>query len=103
MLRREMLKVTLVGSGALASTTNALLPVERAEAKSASESLEALSEKLTKELFSNDGLARPIPKRPTVSDLAKDLDRTLVLVAAESGMSLGTAAFFMGYMTRAST
>jgi Patatin-like phospholipase len=30
-------------------------------------------------LFADDGLARPIPETPTVSDLAKGLDRTLVL------------------------
>jgi len=95
-----MLKVALVGSGALASTTNVLLPVERAEAKSASESLEALSEKLTKELFSNDGLARPIPNRPTVSDLAKDLDRTLVLGGGGEWYVAWYCGFFHGLYDR---
>src|SRR5258708_22290416 len=41
--------------------------------------LDTLSNELDRQLFGDDGLARPVPTEPTVSDLAKGLDRTLVL------------------------
>ena len=40
---------------------------------------DAIAAEISAKLFADDGLARPIPKTPTVSDLAKGLDRTLVL------------------------
>jgi NTE family protein len=38
-----------------------------------------LAASISDKLFDSDGLARPIPATPTVSDLARNLDRTLVL------------------------
>ena len=38
-----------------------------------------LAASISDELFAHDGLARPVPSEPTVSDLARNLDRTLVL------------------------
>ena len=40
---------------------------------------DTMAAKISARLFADDGLARPAPERPTVSDLAKGLDRTLVL------------------------
>ena len=40
---------------------------------------DALAADVSAKLFAQDELARPIPETPTVSDLAKGLDRTLVL------------------------
>src|ERR1700757_264371 len=40
---------------------------------------DAMAGEISAKLFADDGLARPIPETPTVSDLAKGLDRTLVL------------------------
>jgi NTE family protein len=40
---------------------------------------DAMATEISAKLFADDGLARPIPETPTVSDLAKGLDRTLVL------------------------
>ena len=40
---------------------------------------DAMATETSAKLFADDGLARPIPEMPTVSDLAKGLDRTLVL------------------------
>jgi NTE family protein len=40
---------------------------------------DALAADISAKLFAQDELARPIPETPTVSDLAKGLDRTLVL------------------------
>jgi NTE family protein len=71
VLRRDLLKSGLVGSAALASSIGVARGDER--------ELDAVAAELSKELYANDGLARPIPANPTVSDLAKGLDRTLVL------------------------
>jgi len=38
---------------------------------------DAMATEISAKLFADDGLARPIPETPTVSDLAKGLDRTL--------------------------
>jgi NTE family protein len=39
----------------------------------------AMAAQISEKLFADDGLARPAPDKPTVSDLARGLDRTLVL------------------------
>ena len=38
-----------------------------------------MAAEISAKLFADDGMARPVPETPTVSDLAKGLDRTLVL------------------------
>ncbi len=38
-----------------------------------------MAQEVSDKLFANDGLARPVPATPVASDLAKGLDRTLVL------------------------
>ena len=40
---------------------------------------DAIAAEISAKLFADDGLPRPIPETPTVSDLARGLDRTLVL------------------------
>ena len=77
MFRRELLKSALLGAAAIGSA-RALPPADALAAESATP-LEALSNELDDQLFGDDGLARPIPIEPTVSDLAKGLDRALVL------------------------
>ena len=77
MLRRDVLKSTLLGTAAIASA-RALRPAG-ALAAARMNPLDTLSDELDRQLFSDDGLARPIPTEPTVSDLAKGLDRALVL------------------------
>jgi len=72
-----MLKSALLGAAAIASV-DALRPAEALAAESITP-LDTLSDKLDHQLFGDDGLARPIPTEPTVSDLAKGLDRALVL------------------------
>jgi NTE family protein len=39
----------------------------------------AMAAQISSKLFANDGLARPVPDKPTGSELARGLDRTLVL------------------------
>jgi NTE family protein len=41
--------------------------------------LAQLAASISDKLFDNDGLARPVPNEPTISDFARNLDRTLVL------------------------
>ena len=75
MFRRDLLKTAMIGSAALASGAGTAL----AQKADAGRGLDALADDLNRELFADDGLARPIPNQPVVSDLAKRLDRTLVL------------------------
>ena len=57
---------------------NGATPPLQANAASAYDA-DALAADVSAKLFAQDELARPIPETPTVSDLAKGLDRTLVL------------------------
>src|SRR5690242_19316991 len=50
-----------------------------AHAQPAGYNSEAMAAEISGRLFADDGLERPAPEQPTVSDLAKGLDRTLVL------------------------
>jgi len=40
---------------------------------------DAMAAQISEKLFADDGLARPAPDKPVVSDIARGLDRTLVL------------------------
>jgi NTE family protein len=75
MIRRDLLKTALVGAAAIAASPGGLGTALAA----GSAPLEELSNQLDHQLFGDDGLARAIPTEPTVSDLAKGLDRALVL------------------------
>src|SRR3984957_12752565 len=77
MFRRDVLKSALLGTAAIA--TGRIMRPETALAATSAAPLDALSDELDHQLFGDDGLARPIPTQPTVSDLAKGLDRTLAL------------------------
>jgi NTE family protein len=78
MLRRDVFKTALVGAAGLSSSVS-VVASGSANAAPAGGGLSALGEQLNQQLFADDGLARPIPTSPTVSDLARGLDRTLVL------------------------
>jgi NTE family protein len=89
MLRRDLLKSALAsGAGALA-----LVPAGAADA---GHELETMAAELTKELYADDGLARPIPTTPTVSNLAKGRDRTLALGAGGEYYIAWYCGFFHG-------
>src|ERR1700744_3430903 len=77
MFRRDVLKTALLGAAAIATAPGT--PPDPALAAESASPLDALSDELDHQLFGDDGLARPIPTQPTISDLAKGLDRTLVL------------------------
>ena len=54
------------------------IPAAQAAASDA-DSPFALAAEISAKLFADDGLSRPVPETPIVSDLAQGLDRTLVL------------------------
>jgi NTE family protein len=58
----------------------------------------ALAARISDRLFADDGLARPIPSTPTVSNLAKGLDRTLVLGGGGEYYVAWYCGFFHGLM-----
>ena len=71
--RRSFLSTAAtVVSGAVATGA---LPASGADGYDA----DAMAAEISAKLFADDGLARPIPEAPTVSNLAEGLDRTLVL------------------------
>lgn len=78
MSRRQFLKASTLVAPVLASTSYLATSTAQAQSPGASDFAQkanAISEKL----FANDGLAIPIATTPTISPLAKGLDRTMVL------------------------
>jgi NTE family protein len=73
--RRSFLTMAVTGvSGAIAGGG---VPVPAASADGYDP--DAMAAEVSAKLFADDGLVRPVPETPIVSDLAKGLDRTLVL------------------------
>ena len=63
---------------------------------------DAMAARISSKLFADDGLALPAPDKPTVSELARGTDRTLVLGGGGESMSLGIAGSFTASMSRKS-
>lgn len=89
--RRGMIKAAAAGPAILAAS-NAL------PAQAQTSDADAIADAISAKLFADDGLARPIPEVPTVSDLAKDLDRTLVLGGGGEYYVAWYCGFFHGLM-----
>ena len=77
--RRNFLKTSAISSAAIAGACGMVLDIPSAQAAGAKSSIEIKANEISKKLFSDDGLAIPIATKPTVSKLAKGLDRTMVL------------------------
>lgn len=75
--RRRMAQSLSLGAAGLA--TAASVAGRTAQGQAAGYDADAMAAEISAPLFADDGLARPAPERPTVSDLAQGLDRTLVL------------------------
>jgi NTE family protein len=75
--RRNLL--TRAAMGAAGVTAGHAPLFSSAEAATVAYDPAAMAAKISAKLFAQDGMARPAPDKPTVSDLAKGLDRTLVL------------------------
>jgi NTE family protein len=74
------------------------LPLASAFAQTSDDDPSAMAEAISAKLFSDDGLARPIPDTPTISDLAKGLDRTLVLGGGGEYYVAWYCGFFHGLL-----
>ena len=70
------------------------------QADAACNEVDAMADAVSKKLFSGDGLARPVPDVPTPSDLARGLDRTLVLGGGGEYYVAWYCGFFHGLMER---
>ena len=88
--RRNLL--TLAAMGAAGAAMGVGLPAV------ASSDPNAVAAQISSKLFAQDGLARPAPDRPTASDLAKGLDRTLVLGGGGEYYVAWYCGFFHGLL-----
>ena len=75
--RRRFMQSTSVGVAGLAA--GATLAGAAPRAQPAGWDVDAMAAQISARLFADDGLARAAPEQPAVSDLARGLDRTLVL------------------------
>jgi NTE family protein len=89
-------KLITAGSAILAAS--AALPLASAFAQTPDDDPSAMAAAISAKLFADDGLARPIPETPTVSDLARGLDRTLVLGGGGEYYVAWYCGFFHGLM-----
>ena len=62
------------------------------------ESPEAMAARISMAIFGDDGMARPVPEQPVVSDLARGLDRTLVLGGGGEYYVAWYCGFFHGLL-----
>ncbi len=82
-------------------TGAALLPVAvqvPAQARAQSGGADALAAAISRKLFADDGLARPVPDSPTVSDLARGIDRAMVLGGGGEYYVAWYCGFFHGLL-----
>lgn len=77
--RRNFLKASSVGAITVTAPTGTVINPANAQAGLQKSNIEIKANEISKNLFSDDGLAIPIAIKPTVSNLAKGLDRTMVL------------------------
>lgn len=68
------------------------------EAPTSTAGLDAIAAEISAKLFDGDGLARPVPDQPVVSDLARGLDRTLVLGGGGEYYVAWYCGFFHGLL-----
>ena len=78
MSRRDFLKTTAISGVGLVGSSG-LLSEAKAQSLVTSSNLQIKADLISKKIYANDGLALPIATKPTISKLAKGLDRTLVL------------------------
>jgi len=84
--------------GAAIPAIRGLSPARADAAAATCSETEALSAKITQELFGDDGMTRPVPDAPVKSDLAAGLDRTLVLGGGGEYYVAWYCGFFHGLM-----
>lgn len=87
----------LIRSAAGISAASIALPVA-GQARAADADPAQMAAAISDKLFADDGLARPIPDQPVVSDLARGLDRTLVLGGGGEYYVAWYCGFFHGLL-----
>lgn len=88
--RRRLLRTATAGPTVLAAGAT-LAQAQTSDA-------DAIAAAISAKLFADDGLARPVPETPTISNLARGLDRTLVLGGGGEYYIAWYCGFFHGLM-----
>lgn len=96
--RRTFLKTSAVGAVALTSVSGAGIHSAQAQSKTQKAAIEIKANAISEQLFGDDGLAMPIATKPTVSKLAKGLDRTMVLGGGGEYYIAWYCGFFHGLL-----
>ena len=98
MSRRHFLKSSSLALPALVGSASVLSGTAQASTESASDDYAQKADLISQKLYADDGLAVPIPTKPTVSPLAKGLDRTLVLGGGGEYYLAWYCGFFHGLL-----
>ena len=77
--RRNFLKTSAVGAIAITGSSGVMTDAAQAQPMPLRSSIQTRADEISNKLFADDGLSLPIAIKPTVSKLAKGLDRTMVL------------------------
>ncbi len=86
-------------TGMAASTVLPMaMSAQAAESDAPASGAAQMAASISDKLFDSDGLARPVPDTPTISDLAKGLDRTLVLGGGGEYYVAWYCGFFHGLL-----
>jgi NTE family protein len=92
--RRAIVRSSALGAAGLAAGT--IVTDSPTLADPSRYNAETMAAQISSKLFTDDGLARPVPDKPTVSDLARGLDRTLVLGGGGEYFVAWYCGFFHG-------
>lgn len=96
--RRNFLKTSAVGAVAIGAASSPSIDSAYAQSKPPKSSIELKAHEISQKLFADDGLAMSIATKPTVSKLAKGLDRTMVLGGGGEYYIAWYCGFFHGLM-----
>ena len=96
-IRAGLSRRTLLRSSSLGALGFAVASGKAAQADPARYNAGAMAAQISNKLFGDDGLARPVPDKPTMSDLAVGLDRTLVLGGGGEYYVAWYCGFFHGF------
>lgn len=96
--RRSFLKTSAVSAVAISSVSGASIHSAQAQSKIQKTNIELKASEISDKLFANDGLSIPIAVKPTVSKLAKGLDRTMVLGGGGEYYIAWYCGFFHGLL-----
>jgi NTE family protein len=77
--RRNFLKTSAISAVAIAGTSGVMTDSAGAQSMPRKSNIQSRANEISNKLFGDDGLSIPIASKPTLSKLAKGLDRTMVL------------------------